>query len=260
MNLLADRSPGRIFRAFLGRQHYIALMGMFRVYPHPVENLRRYLTGRGEYPCNVQLRTPLGLVAPRCFSHHDLLTINEIFCRGDYAATTDQAGVVVDIGSNIGLSALYFLTRNDRAKVYCYEPDPRNAGRLKENLKGFEARFELHCQAVADVGGQIQFGIEPTGRYGGIGVKTGTYITVDCANINDVLEKVLRENRIIDILKMDIEGHEIPAVLAIRREYLARIRRIYLEATPGAPVHPEFFTQRQYGDICQLTCRDSGGA
>jgi hypothetical protein len=70
----------------------------------------------------------------------------------------------------------------------------------------------------------------------------------------------LRENRIIDILKMDIEGHEIPAVLAIRREYLTRIRRIYLEAIPGTLVHPEFFTQRQYGDICQLTCRDSGAA
>lgn len=260
MNLLADRSLGRIFKAFLGWQHYMALMAMFRIYPHPVENLRRYLTGYGEYPCHVQLRTPLGLVAPTCFSHHDLLTINEIFCRGDYGAPIDQTGIVVDIGSNIGISALYFLTRNAQAKVYCYEPDPKNTARFKENLRGFDERCELNCQAVADVGGRIQFGVEPTGRYGGIGVKTGSYITVDCANINDVLDKVLREHRIIDILKMDIEGHEIPVALAIRREYLVRIRRIYLEAIPDTQLHPEFFTQRQYGEICQLTCREVGAA
>ncbi len=229
---------------------------MFRVYPRPFENLCRYLTGHGEYPYHVQLRTPLGLVAPTCFSHHDLLTINEIFCRGDYIAPIDQTGIVVDIGSNIGISALYFLTRNAQAKVYCYEPDPKNIARFKENLRDFLERCELHCKAVADEGGRIQFGVEPTGRYGGIGVKTGSYITVDCANINDVLDKVLRENRTIDILKMDIEGQEIPATLAIRREYLLRIKRIYIEAIPDTQLHPDIFIQRQYGEICQLTVRE----
>jgi len=208
----------------------------------------------------VQLRTPAGLVTPTCFSHHDLLTINEIFCRGDYGAPRDQTGIVVDIGSNIGISALYFLTRNAQAKVYCCEPDPKNIARFKEDLRGLEERYELNCQAVADEGGRIQFGVEPTGRYGGIGVKTGSYITVDWASINDVLDKVLREHRTIDILKMDIEGHKIPVTRAIRREYLTRIRRIYLETIPDTQLHPEFFTQRQYGEICQLTCREASTA
>ena len=253
--MLANRSLSRIFKAFFGLQHYMALAAMFRIYPRPFENLYRYLTGHGEYPYRVQLRTPLGLVMPTCFSHHDLLTVNEIFCRGDYGSRTNQAKIVLDIGSNIGISALYFLTRNAQARVYCYEPDPKNISRLKENLKDFDARFELHTQAVADKGGPIQFGVESTGRYGGIGVKTGSYITVDCVNINDVLDMVLRENGTIDILKMDIEGQEISATLAIRREYLLRIRRIYIEAVPDMQLHPDIFIQRQYGEICQLTAR-----
>jgi len=44
----------------------------------------------------------------------------EIFCRLDYLAKTDIK-VVVDIGSNIGISALYFLSRNKQAKCYLFE-------------------------------------------------------------------------------------------------------------------------------------------
>jgi hypothetical protein len=62
----------------------------------------------------------------------------------------------------------------------------------------------LNAQAVAAQGGRIRFGVEPTGRYGGIGVETGSYITVDCLDINDVLDRVLAKYGSIDILKMDI--------------------------------------------------------
>ncbi len=40
--------------------------------------------------------------------------------------------VVVDFGSNIGISALYFLTRNQDIKVYLFEPVPQNILRLKK--------------------------------------------------------------------------------------------------------------------------------
>src|SRR5688572_9903353 len=116
---------------------------MFRVYRSPVPALVRYTFGTGRYPVQIPVRTPLGWLSPTLYSHHDLLTLNEIFCRLDYAVGPTPR-VVVDVGSNIGLSALYFLTRDPSVRCYLFEPVPQNVERLRGNLAGFEERFTLH--------------------------------------------------------------------------------------------------------------------
>jgi FkbM family methyltransferase len=77
--------------------------------------------------------------------------------------------VVVDVGSNIGLSALYFLTRPSRPYCFLYEPDPRNTARLRDNVARFADRWELAEAAVAARPGRVRFATEPTGRYGRVG-------------------------------------------------------------------------------------------
>ena len=103
--------------------------------------------------------------------------------------------------------------------------------------------------------GHLRFGIEPTGRYGGIGVKTEENIVVDCLEINDVIKSILADNEFIDILKIDTEGVEVKTVEAIENNSLYRIKKIYLEANPKQQLHPNMFRQYQYGSICQLTNR-----
>jgi FkbM family methyltransferase len=250
--MLADRNPSQILKAIFGTQHYVALMGMLKVYPDFVDNLKRYLTNSGEYPYEIRLRTPTGMVAPKLDSQHDLRTVNEIFCREDYPAHS-EIRTVVDIGSNIGISALYFLTRNRVSECYLFEPDERNTARLKSNLAAYEGRYHLAEKAIANKAGMVQFGIESTGRYGGIGVATGRQITVECLEINGVLEKILESHDFIDVLKLDTEGVEISTVEAIKPDLLKRIKRIYMEAEPTKSLHPELFSQKQYGSVCQLT-------
>jgi|SRR5215210_6710831 len=196
---------------------------MYRNYPDFTENLKRYLTGKGEYPYNIRIKTPTGTTSPTLYSHHDILTVNEIFCRKDYAAD-ERVNVVVDLGSNIGISALYFLTRNHTCRCYLFEPDPINVQRLRVNLAGFGPRFSLREVAVSDTSGVFQFGIESMGRYGGIGIKTGEYIKVPCLDINEVLSEILSKEESIDILKIDTEGQEIRTVKAIRKRNLQEVR------------------------------------
>jgi len=71
--------------------------------------------------------------------------------------------------------------------------------------------------------------VEPTGRYGGIGLARDRSIEVDCLEINQVLEDVLAREGEIDLLKLDTEGMELPTVRAIRPELLRRIRVVYFE-------------------------------
>src|SRR5262249_6695367 len=148
--------------------------------------------------------------------HHpdDMRTVNEVFARSDYAASS-AIRAVVDIGSNIGGSALYFLTRNRDVRCYLYEPDPRNTSRRQEHLATVEPRYKLEECAVSEIDGVVDFGIEPTGRYGGINAKRPETIRVRSREINSVLEEVLDYEAEIDILKLDTEGAEERTLKAI---------------------------------------------
>lgn len=253
--LVGGRPVGRVLGALGERRHYRALANMLRRYPRPADALARYLWARGEYPAEVEVRTPRGRVRPRLYSHHDMLTLNEVFCRLDYELR-GPARVVVDVGSNIGLSALYFLTRPSRPHCFLYEPDPRNAVRLRQTLEAFAGEWELAEAAVAPRAGRVRFATEPSGRYGRVGdAEGGTTIDVDCVAINDVLERALALTGEVDLVKIDTEGLELDTVRAMDPALLRRVRAIVVEAEPAEPLHPALFDQRQYGSVCRLTLR-----
>lgn len=249
--MLGGREPSLVLSEVVQRQNYVALWRMLTRYPGPRKNLGRYFFGWGSYPYRCRVRTPLGEVAPTLYSHHDVWTVNEVFCREDYPAGPDL-GVVVDIGSNIGISALYFLTRNERSRCHLYEPVPENLDRLRANLAGFEDRYELHPVAVADRADTVSFGVEPTGRYGGIDLDLDGAIEVECREINDVLSAVLEREGHIDVLKLDTEGLELPTVRAIRPELLRRIDSIYFEWPEEPEIHPELFERSYANTTCAL--------
>jgi FkbM family methyltransferase len=248
--VLGNRSFSLIARNAVRRENYDAVRRMWSVCAKPREMAWRYLSGRGEYPYRCELRTPLGPVAPQVDCHDDLVTVVEVFCRLDYAAPPNLR-VAVDLGSNIGISALYFLTRNAECRCRLYEPVPRNAERLRANLAGYESRYELIEAAVWDRAGTVTFGVEPTGRYGGIAFQGSDSIEVPCVDINDVLAR----EPAVDLLKVDTEGAEIATVSAIRPELLDRIGVIYLETMERPVLHPERFDSSFSCDTLRLTQR-----
>ena len=251
---VGGRSLDRVARGVFSRRSYLAAVNMFTLYRRPLQLFYRYLLNAGRYPYRAIVRTPLGPVDAKLYSSHDLLTLNEIFCRLDYSAIPGTR-VVVDIGSNIGISALYFLSRD--ADVFChlYEPVPANVERLRENLARFDGRYVLREVAVAEFTGKSAFAVEPTGRYGGIDTEWPDQIEVSAVSINEVLRSVLESVPEIDILKIDVEGLEVRLVEAIDPDLRGRIRRIYIEASPEHPVLPDWFSQRSHGGVCVLDRR-----
>jgi hypothetical protein len=144
---IGGRNFSTILRAPFQAENWKALIGMFRVYEKFPEAFSRYLFGTGTYPTTVKVKTPAGLLALDLYSRHDMLTVNEIFCRNDYPADS-KLGIVVDFGANIGISAAYFLSRNTTSFVHCYEPLLRNVERLHKNLEIFSGRYVVHEVAV----------------------------------------------------------------------------------------------------------------
>jgi FkbM family methyltransferase len=226
--MLGNRPLTTVAKAVFQVRHYRALKNCFLRYERPLDGLFRYLFAAGGYPVEVAIRTPVGVVRPVIYSYHDMLTVSEIFCREDYRCS-EWIRTVVDFGSNIGISALYFLTRNRESFAYLFEPLPSNGERLLKNLHPFEGRYEFYPVAVALSDGEADFGFEETGRYGGLGLKGEKTIRVPCREVRSVLQDILEKCGEIDVLKIDIESLEEEILAAIPRDLLRRIRQIFVE-------------------------------
>ncbi|MDO9352175.1 MAG: FkbM family methyltransferase [Solirubrobacteraceae bacterium] len=230
------RAPWRLFLAPFRVANYRTVLRSFRTFEHSGLVLWRYVSNRGEYPYRVGLRTPTGPIAIELPTYHDLRTANEVFNRRDYAAD-EVANVVVDLGANIGISALYFLTRDPSCRVWCFEPSPINLPRLRDALAGYGDRVVIDPRAVSDRDGKASFNAEPIGRYSGLLNEEYTepvvnVIEVETVDINAVLRTILETERQIDVLKIDTEGSEASIIEAIAPSLLSRIREIYVEIDP----------------------------
>lgn len=211
-----DRYITWMMKAPLERRHWRALRGLLTKVQPGREALIRYLTQRGDYPWNVTVLTPTGPVPVRLYSRHDLLTLNEVFCRRDYG---DEApALVVDVGANIGLAALFWLTRRRDCRVWCYEPNPENFPRLRSTLAGYEDRYELVEAAIGPVSTRARFTFDDSGRYGRLSevLDMGGATEVRVLALRDELARVEEsEGRAIDLVKIDTEGSEAALVATL---------------------------------------------
>ena len=243
--------------ALFKKSFYLAFVNIFIYFKSPVKILIRYIFEVGDYPKNIYVRTPLALQCVTAFSHHDLITTIECFGKLDYKAPKN-CSVVVDFGSNIGISAFYFLTRNQNVKVYLFEPVPRNIERLKKNLKDFEERYELRGCAVGVKNEYLDFACDDTGRYGGL-INEGAehfsqwtsnkIISVEVLSANDSLDKILKRHPFIDILKIDVEGYENKILNHLKKNILECISRIYAETEADQKISG--FSSKRYGGIAR---------
>lgn len=254
--MLGNRPLIRVARAAIQMRHYRALKNSLLMYERPLDGLFRYLFAAGRYPAAVSIRTPLGVVRPLIYSHHDMLTVSEVFCREDYRCAK-HIKTVVDFGSNIGISALYFLTRNRESFAYLFEPLPSNGERLLKNLHQFEDRYEFYPIAVALSDGEAEFGFEETGRYGGIGLKREKTMCVPCRGVSSVLRSVLEKHREIDVLKIDTESLQEEILAAIPQDLLRRIKQIFVEYSFASNPLPLTHKYLQDGSIADFRRREA---
>jgi FkbM family methyltransferase len=228
---VADRAIGRIATAPFEIRHWRALLGILRTFDSPAAAFLRYISNRGVYPWRVLLRTPMGPVLVTLWDRHDLLTVNEVFCRLDYGS--GAARTVVDIGGNRGFASLFFLTRDPQTRVWIYEPDAANVARLRETLSGFEGRYRLVEAAVtAREISHVRF--VPQGRYGHIARSNEPGVQVPAVPIKRVVRDVARDVGSIDLLKIDTEGTERELVAAVAHD--SPIREIRYDGEGGVVV------------------------
>ncbi|MDQ4039109.1 MAG: FkbM family methyltransferase [Actinomycetota bacterium] len=229
---LRDRAVARVAMAPLQLRHWAALARMITTYERPRAAIRRYLSNSGAYPWKPAIRTPTGVIRPGLRDYHDLLTVNEVFCRRDYGHGRDLE-VVVDIGANIGLAALFFLTRDRSCRVYCFEPDPANSDVLRETLSGLEDRYSLIERAVTPQP-SAHVGFVPQGRYGRFAQAGEDAVEVPAIGMAEAIQEVLTGEPRVDLVKIDTEGSELKLVEALRsHSVMAKVGSVVYEDNDG---------------------------
>ena len=239
----------KTLKAFFKKPFYVAFINIFKNFDRPLNVLYRYVFGKGVYPDKQFLSTPVGRYEVSLYSFHDMITLVECFGKLDYPAD-DDISCVVDFGSNIGVSASYFLTRNNNVRVYLFEPLQENIKRLKSNLKRFESRFELNPIAVGLENGTGKFGFEATGRYGGLQSELPQTIQVEVRKAEEIILEILKKESHIDILKIDVEGLETAILDSLSLENLKKIHKIYAET--DYPNNLPGFKKEQYGGVVRF--------
>ncbi|QBO58351.1 FkbM family methyltransferase [Chryseobacterium salivictor] len=152
-----------------------------------------------------------------------LHSLNEIFDQEVYKFNSDnQAPLIIDCGSNYGLSILYLKKLFPKSRIIAFEPDAKIFQILNRNIINYNLKdVELHNEAVWTVDTDLNFYSE--GSLGGrISNAEQNHYTVKAIDFKKYL------NQKIDFLKMDIEGAENSVIFDIK-DYLKNVDKLFLE-------------------------------
>ena len=146
-----------------------------------------------------------------------------------------HSDVVLDVGANAGIYSLAALAANPRATVYAFEPTPEIAARLRATVQ----QNGLHRLHVQDAAVFSKTGFATLKRYrGDFGSNEGMNFISESGNdaaewVSTVtIDDFCREHSIdrVDLLKLDIQGHEHSALLGAKNMVeTGRVGILFLE-------------------------------
>jgi len=155
--------------------------------------------------------------------------------KGEYAidppvlAALGEVRIVLDIGANIGISALYFADLFPRARIVAFEPVPANYSLLESNTKHLQ-RVQALPVALGEFDGTIEMlHSEAPSNFGGY---SRTPVGSDAARILRVPMRAARRQcedvgvTGADVLKIDVEGSEWEVLTDLGPEFLRRSKFI----------------------------------
>ncbi|MEW4922841.1 FkbM family methyltransferase [Algibacter sp. 2305UL17-15] len=141
----------------------------------------------------------------------DIPTFFQIFTKLEYKIPLKfDPKVIIDLGANIGLGAIYLANKHPNAKIISIEPERSNFEVLKKNTGNYKNIIPLQ-KAISNLDGQF-IEIEDTGAGNWafmtkvIEKNQSTTSSVETISVKKLME--LHDLKHIDILKIDIEGAE----------------------------------------------------
>lgn len=186
----------------------------------------------------------------------DIIDINSFLCQFEeifeletYSFKTNSSNpVIIDCGSNIGISIVYFKEKYPQSIIHSFEPDIDIFTVLKNNIQknGFD-NVILNQKAVWIKDEKKNFYREnnDSGHLSKICIPGKTNI-VDCVS----LAKYISNFSFIDFLKIDIEGSEYEVIIDLRSQ-LQKIKNLFIE------FHSSTSDEYKLVEILDILCKNN---
>jgi len=135
----------------------------------------------------------------------------EIFLNNEYNFKAHtQTPLIIDCGSNIGMSILYFKYIYPNSRIIAFEPNPNSFKLLKKNVANNNLKnVEINNLGLYDEETEISFYIDNnlSSLVGSINKKRGgtNELKVSAKKLSSYLKDVEE----VDLIKIDVEGAEI---------------------------------------------------
>ena len=135
---------------------------------------------------------------------------------------------ILDLGANIGFSAIYFARRYPASRIACVEPVPDNVRLLTRNLKDNAVEAEVIAAAVDVKDGVVTMerGAADYGHKIAVASPSAVWLDVASVSVPSILRRLGWAR--VGLLKIDIEGHE-SALLSQACEWLADVDALCVE-------------------------------
>ena len=234
---LGKRSLKEVINQIFSISIFYTIYNFFIIHKNPILALFNEFFSCGMYPKIIQIKN----FKIKIYSVDDFSTLNLVFCRQDYINLNNKR-IVVDIGSNIGISTLYWLHNDSNCKIYCYEPSTINFKRLSFNLKKFKKNIILKKIAVDNKNYFSRLYLTKTGTNSSMFSRNKkNFEMIRVIDINSILCLLLKKYKYIDILKIDTEGTELNIIKSIKYNYIKKIKVINIEGKNYNSYLPNFF-------------------
>lgn len=166
----------------------------------------------------------------------DYRILDEIFLQEQYALTPEHPiKTIVDLGSNVGTSIIYFLAQYPEAHIYGFEPTAYCYDLLVKNI-GANKNVTLEKKALdGESGKTVPIYIHPEGHSGSSNffIEGAEREEVPTISMDSIMEKYSLTS--IDILKIDIEGVEYDVLKHFTK--LHTVKYILAEVHPSSSGH-----------------------
>jgi FkbM family methyltransferase len=224
--LASSSRSAKVILASRGLLDRLQLPGTARVVTRALRNAR----GEREVilSTGVQMKVDLAdrverLCAFRAYERHELAAFRARLRPGD---------VVLDVGAHVGYYALHAAAIVGAANVHAFEPDPRNAARLRANaeLNGF-TDLTVCQMAVSHAPGRATFrSVTTRGEtgWGSLMVDAGE-ATRDVEVEVTSLDAYARDLGTVAMIKVDVQGAELEVLEGARAVLTASRPDVVLE-------------------------------
>lgn len=154
--------------------------------------------------------------------------VEEIFVQRVYDVALPEQPRILDCGSNIGLSVMFFKRRHPSARIVAFEPHPTKAAVLLRNVEHNALDgVEVVAKAVTGTIGSVALQIDPDdpgSLVSGTRRPQATSVSVEATTLSPYLDDP------VDLIKLDVEGEELPVLEELAASgALAKVRQLVIE-------------------------------